>query len=434
MKLIIIVLLAILFIPVHFAFSETMNEGKIYWKKDIISPNSFAKIIVEDNDMNKKEYPNFADKFSIVVWSDSSPDPIDVEVVETGVYSGVFTGTIYVSDTKSEGKKLFAKPGEFIYALYVDSTTNSGDTIDLTSAAVVKISGQDMSEFLDKLDSSMRSNQEGKIPTWIKNNALWWAEGQIDDSSFTQGIEFLIKENILSISHVSNNEKSEKIPAWIKNNALWWAQGKTSDGEFIGAIGHLIASGIISVPSQSGVTIPSEVKNQNPLDKELEKCQQISRSYERLNCEKEVKFKSNVAWYKQNAVAYQVGSMTFYYPGMGHPGNSFEINSSGQALLYLRILVENNSPSDNISMFCSGPSVCNYDVWNGDKSFKYSSQDFTSGQIVLKPGDQKEFNMFFGPNIGYGGTTFEYDSSKEYFFRITESWGSQNIPLNLSSD
>lgn len=386
MKLIIIVLLAILFIPMHFAFSETMNEGKIYWKKDIISPNSFAKIIVEDNDMNKKEYPNFADKFSIVVWSDSSPDPIDVEVVETGVYSGVFTGTIYVSDTKSEGKKLFAKPGEFIYALYVDSTTNSGDTIDLTSAAVVKISGQDMSEFLDKLDSSMRSNQEGKIP------------------------------------------------AWIKNNALWWAQGKTSDGEFIGAIGHLIASGIISVPSQSGVTIPSEVKNQNPLDKELEKCQQISRSYERLNCEKEVKFKSNVAWYKQNAVAYQVGSMTFYYPGMGHPGNSFEINSSGQALLYLRILVENNSPSDNISMFCSGPSVCNYDVWNGDKSFKYSSQDFTSGQIVLKPGDQKEFNMFFGPNIGYGGTTFEYDSSKEYFFRITESWGSQNIPLNLSSD
>lgn len=386
MKLIIIVLLAILFIPMHFAFSETMNEGKIYWKKDIISPNSFAKIIVEDNDMNKKEYPNFADKFSIVVWSDSSPDPIDVEVVETGVYSGVFTGTIYVSDTKSEGKKLFAKPGEFIYALYVDSTTNSGDTIDLTSAAVVKISGQDMSEFLDKLDSSMRSNQEGKIP------------------------------------------------AWIKNNALWWAQGKTSDGEFIGAIGHLIASGIISVPSQSGVTIPSEVKNQNPLDKELEKCQQISRSYERLNCEKEVKFKSNVAWYKQNAVAYQVGSMTFYYPGMGHPGNSFEINSSGQALLYLRILVENNSPSDNISMFCSGPSVCNYDVWNGDKSFKYSSQDFTSGQIVLKPGDQKEFNMFFGPNIGYGGTTFEYDSSKEYFFRITESWGSQNIPLNLSSN
>ena len=386
MKLIIIVLLAILFIPVHFAFSETMNEGKIYWKKDIISPNSFAKIIVEDNDMNKKEYPNFADKFSIVVWSDSSPDPIDVEVVETGVYSGVFTGTIYVSDTKSEGKKLFAKPGEFIYALYVDSTTNSGDTIDLTSAAVVKISGQDMSEFLDKLDSSMRSNQEGKIP------------------------------------------------AWIKNNALWWAQGKTSDGEFIGAIGHLIASGIISVPSQSGVTIPSEVKNQNPLDKELEKCQQISRSYERLNCEKEVKFKSNVAWYKQNAVAYQVGSMTFYYPGMGHPGNSFEINSSGQALLYLRILVENNNPSDNISMFCSGPSVCNYDVWNGDKSFKYSSQDFTSGQIVLKPGDQKEFNMFFGPNIGYGGTTFEYDSSKEYFFRITESWGSQNIPLNLSSN
>jgi len=39
--------------------------------------------------------------------------------------------------------------------------------------------------------------------------------------------------------------------------------------------------------------------------------------------------------------------------------------------------------------------------------------------------------MFFGPNIGGGGTTFEYDSSKEYHFRIMEPFGSGSIPLNL---
>ena len=38
------------------------------------------------------------------------------------------------------------------------------------------------------------------IPEWIKNNAGWWADGQIDDNSFVQGIQFLIKEGIMKIS------------------------------------------------------------------------------------------------------------------------------------------------------------------------------------------------------------------------------------------
>ncbi len=39
-----------------------------------------------------------------------------------------------------------------------------------------------------------------QIPEWIKNNAGWWAEGAIDDNSFVQGIQFLIKEGIMSIT------------------------------------------------------------------------------------------------------------------------------------------------------------------------------------------------------------------------------------------
>ena len=30
-----------------------------------------------------------------------------------------------------------------------------------------------------------------EIPSWIKNTAGWWADGQIDDSSFLQGIQYL---------------------------------------------------------------------------------------------------------------------------------------------------------------------------------------------------------------------------------------------------
>jgi len=37
------------------------------------------------------------------------------------------------------------------------------------------------------------------IPSWIKNNAGWWADGIIDDDSFVQGIEFLIKQGIIQM-------------------------------------------------------------------------------------------------------------------------------------------------------------------------------------------------------------------------------------------
>ena len=37
------------------------------------------------------------------------------------------------------------------------------------------------------------------IPSWIKNNAGWWADGTINDDSFIQGIQFLIKEGIISL-------------------------------------------------------------------------------------------------------------------------------------------------------------------------------------------------------------------------------------------
>ena len=42
---------------------------------------------------------------------------------------------------------------------------------------------------------------ENEIPSWIKNSAGWWADGFIDDSSFIEGIQFLIKVGILQISN-----------------------------------------------------------------------------------------------------------------------------------------------------------------------------------------------------------------------------------------
>ena len=90
------------------------------------------------------------------------------------------------------------------------------------------------------------------IPSWIKNNAGWWAEDQIDDYTFAQGIGFLIKNKIIQISDLPTTsdgdiviEEDIVIPSWIKNNAGWWANNRISDSDFLYGIKFLVESNII---------------------------------------------------------------------------------------------------------------------------------------------------------------------------------------------
>jgi len=88
------------------------------------------------------------------------------------------------------------------------------------------------------------------IPSWIKNNAGWWADGSIDDDSFVQGIQFLIKEDILKIPSTTQGSSSgSEIPPWIKNNAGWWADGSIDDDSFVQGIQFLIKEGIMRIQS-----------------------------------------------------------------------------------------------------------------------------------------------------------------------------------------
>ena len=38
------------------------------------------------------------------------------------------------------------------------------------------------------------------IPAWIKNNAGWWSNGEIPDSAFVSGLQWLISNGIMNIS------------------------------------------------------------------------------------------------------------------------------------------------------------------------------------------------------------------------------------------
>ena len=169
----------------------------------------------------------------------------------------------------------------------------------------------------------------------------------------------MIKEKILEIIESPSSEKSDEIPPWVKNNAGWWAEGQITESDFLSGISYLVQTGVISVSDNS----VEFISDPNPV---LSECQSITSNYKRLNCEKEIKQNIEFTEFKKSSDGYAVGSITYYYPGIGHFGNEFEISSSGQAMLRLRILAENTS-NDVVSLKCTGPSICNYDVCSGLK-------------------------------------------------------------------
>ena len=73
------------------------------------------------------------------------------------------------------------------------------------------------------------------IPGWVKNNAGWWANGEIDDDSFVQGIQFLIQEGVMKIpltTQVTDSDDDE-IPDDVDvcpNQAETINQFEDSDG------------------------------------------------------------------------------------------------------------------------------------------------------------------------------------------------------------
>ncbi|MGY5146935.1 MAG: peptidase [Candidatus Nitrosopumilus sp. bin_7KS] len=104
-------------------------------------------------------------------------------------------------------------------------------------------------ELTSKIEKIEEGSGPNEIPEWIKNNAEWWAEGSIDDDSFIQGIQYLIKEGILQIPPTESNTSSgpNEIPEWIKNNAEWWAEGSIDDDSFIQGMQYLVNRGIIQI-------------------------------------------------------------------------------------------------------------------------------------------------------------------------------------------
>lgn len=101
---------------------------------------------------------------------------------------------------------------------------------------------------LQPKQSAPKEKSKQEIPSWVKHNAKWWAEGKIADSDFLLGIQYLITNNIMKIPKTSTNTDGTKtIPIWIKHNAKWWADEQISEDDFISGIQYLVSNGIIKI-------------------------------------------------------------------------------------------------------------------------------------------------------------------------------------------
>jgi len=184
-------------------------------------------------------------------------------------------------DTKSEDVKSFENKTDANVPSQLDSDSDSipdskdacpkepEDNIGVTDGCPEKTND------LEKIEKNMEKSQEAfekitekerpVVPGWVKNNAKWWAGGQIPESDFLTGIEFLVNTDVIRVSPTDMPEKSlennvnqgkAKIPLWIKNNAKWWADGIISEREFVLAIEYLLNKNIISV-AKSDASIPN---------------------------------------------------------------------------------------------------------------------------------------------------------------------------------
>ncbi len=150
----------------------------------------------------------------------------------------------------------FAKPMEKTDLIYKGWDPDRRGT-KVTVRDALEIKGEPITEPQEQLSAEPKEKPaelqelktEVRVPGWIKKNAGWWSEGQINDSDFVKGVEHLMTKEIITIPDLpeSETEVVQDVPDWVKNNAGWWSQDLISDGEFVNGIKYLVEKGIIQV-------------------------------------------------------------------------------------------------------------------------------------------------------------------------------------------
>jgi len=117
----------------------TWNMGVVQFTQDIFLINDSVGLRVIDHDMNLN--PEALDTIAVDVFSDSDSGGIQVIATETSERSGDFIASIALSTSTSSGNRLYAIPGDSIFAKYDDHTLpkpySKSDEKSIQTSAIV---------------------------------------------------------------------------------------------------------------------------------------------------------------------------------------------------------------------------------------------------------------------------------------------------------
>ena len=113
--------------------------------------------------------------------------------------------------------------------------------------------------------------------------------------------------SILLVSFTVNDAVAESVPEWVKNNALWYGQGNISELEFLNAIKFLVDSGIIILDSTDVVLEMMEAQVIIPNGNF-----DVSGSGFYLPLNLEIKTNTKVIWANEDSVPHNIQSQDEY--------------------------------------------------------------------------------------------------------------------------
>ena len=202
------------------------NIGKIQFSKENYLSDKTASIRVIDPDLNLN--PESLDHMPIQISSNSDVSGIEVDAIETSESSGTFVATIsFTQNTSSSGNRLFALPGDTIFAKYDDYTIpkpySISDNLEIKTFANIDSS----IPALQRLQSLpiILSDTFGNALTSFSTSDQIQIVGTISNpQNFKQKFVYLFQvkdesNSVVSVSwiqgEISENQKLDVSQSWI---------------------------------------------------------------------------------------------------------------------------------------------------------------------------------------------------------------------------
>jgi len=199
------------------------NIGSIQFSEENYLSDQTATVHVIDPDLNLN--PESLDHIPIKISSNSDVSGIEISAVETSESSGIFTSTIsFTQNSSSSGNRLYALPGDIIFAKYDDYTLpkpySVSDNLAIKTSATIGTS----SLALQSLPIIFSDSMGNQIFTVSTNDQIQIVGKIINTQNYKQKFVYLFQvkdENnfVVSLSwiqgEISANQNLDISQSWI---------------------------------------------------------------------------------------------------------------------------------------------------------------------------------------------------------------------------